>query len=78
MNSVVRSKKGQVFFTDGSHKFRHNEVHYEALELGLNGRLLVYDIRTGVTATLVDNIACAAGIVLSLEEDFLLISDAFR
>lgn len=76
-NSVAVHSNGDIYFTDSSSEF--------GLENGLftvmanpSGRLIHYDRKKNVAITLIDELAFANGLLLSPEEDFIVVAETTR
>ncbi|HEX4917363.1 MAG TPA: SMP-30/gluconolactonase/LRE family protein [Limnobacter sp.] len=64
-----------AYFSDASSKFDLNNYVLDILEHRGNGRLLRYDFLTGQTTTLMRGLQFANGVVLSHEEDYVLVNE---
>lgn len=69
---------GTIYFTDASS--RHNLANHQLdlLAMRPNGRLLAYNPRTGNTRVLLRNLYFANGVVVSPDNDFLLVAETPR
>jgi sugar lactone lactonase YvrE len=72
------SSDGIVYFTDASSKYEQTEYLYDLLEAKPHGRFLSYNLNTGETKLLVDNLYFANGVALSQDEDFVLVNETYR
>lgn len=68
---------GKIYFSDASDKFGYGEDRIEAMEHTPNGRLLVYDPKTGLTTTLLDGLYFANGVAVSPDDSFVLFNETF-
>ncbi|XP_030625179.1 adipocyte plasma membrane-associated protein [Chanos chanos] len=75
LNGLEISKNRTVFFTDSSSRWGRRHVRYEVIETNHLGRLLSYDPESGRVQTLLDSLYMPNGIVLSPDEDFLMMSE---
>ncbi|HEX4844534.1 MAG TPA: SMP-30/gluconolactonase/LRE family protein [Limnobacter sp.] len=64
-----------AYFSDASSKFDLNNYVLDILEHAGNGRLLRYDFATGQTTTLMRGLQFANGVVLSHDEDYVLVNE---
>ncbi|XP_069581687.1 adipocyte plasma membrane-associated protein [Brachyistius frenatus] len=71
----ISSRTGIIYFTDSSSRWGRRHVKLEVIELNSLGRLLSYDPRTGSVSVLLDSLYMPNGIVLSPDEDFLLLAE---
>lgn len=78
VNNVDVASNGRIYFSDATDKFPLKKYYLEGLEMGLHGRLLVYDPKLEMTDIVIDSLAFANGVALSKEEDFVLVSDTYR
>ncbi|MFC5470137.1 SMP-30/gluconolactonase/LRE family protein [Cohnella suwonensis] len=76
-NEVAISSDGTVYFTDSSTKYDLGWP-FDILEGRPHGRLLSYDPRSKKTRMILNKLYFANGIVLSKNEDYLLISETSR
>jgi len=76
-NEVAISAAGTIYFTDSSTKFDLGWP-FDILEAKPYGRLLSYDPRSKTTAVLLDGLYFPNGVVLSAEENYLLLSETSR
>lgn len=75
LNSLALSSDGMVYFTDSSWKWSRKDLPYIMLEGGGQGRLLSLNLQTNETAILLDGLFFSNGVVLSPDEDFILITE---
>jgi hypothetical protein len=68
---------GKIYFSDASDKFGYGEDRIEVMEHTPNGRLLVYDPKTKLTTTLLDNLYFANGVAVSPDDSFVLFNETF-
>ncbi|KAK2859137.1 hypothetical protein Q5P01_003757 [Channa striata] len=71
----VSSQTGIIYFTDSSSCWGRRHVRLEVIELNSLGRLLAYDPGTETLKVLLDSLYMPNGIVLSPDEDFLLLAE---
>uniref|UniRef100_A0A673B5Z1 Zgc:194209 n=1 Tax=Sphaeramia orbicularis TaxID=375764 RepID=A0A673B5Z1_9TELE len=71
----ISSQTGVIYFTDSSSRWGRRHVKLEVIELNSLGRLLSYDPQTREVSVLLDSLYMPNGIVLSPEEDFLLLAE---
>lgn len=71
----ISSQTGLVYFTDSSSRWGRRHVKLEVIELNDLGRLLTFDPQTGSVKVLLDSLYMPNGIVLSPDEDFLLLAE---
>lgn len=71
----ISSQTGIIYFTDSSSRWGRRHVKLEVIELNSLGRLLSFDPRTEQVHVLLDSLYMPNGIVLSPEEDFLLLAE---
>lgn len=76
-NSVAPAKNGMIYYTVSSANYFFNEAVGEMLGAP-SGRLLVYDPAAKESRVLVENVHFANGIVLSPEEDYLILAECLR
>ncbi|XP_053376691.1 adipocyte plasma membrane-associated protein-like [Mercenaria mercenaria] len=75
LNSMDISSDGIIYFTDSSNKWERRDFRYAVLETRPDGRVIRYDIRTGICRTLLSGLYLANGIALTADEDALLIAE---
>lgn len=73
-NSVAVAKNGDLYFTDSSSDFDISKVTSSFFP-NPSGRLMHYSRKTGKISTLVDGLFFANGVVISPNEDFVLVAD---
>uniref|UniRef100_A0A668UU00 Strictosidine synthase conserved region domain-containing protein n=1 Tax=Oreochromis aureus TaxID=47969 RepID=A0A668UU00_OREAU len=71
----ISSQTGIIYFTDSSSRWGRRHVKLEVIELNSLGRLLSYNPQSGSVTVLVDSLYMPNGIVLSPDEDFLLLAE---
>ncbi|KAK2882907.1 adipocyte plasma membrane-associated protein [Channa argus] len=71
----ISSRTGIIYFTDSSSRWGRRHVRLEVIELNNLGRLLSYDPQTETVKVLLDSLYMPNGIVLSPDEDFLLLAE---
>ncbi|KAM4615677.1 adipocyte plasma membrane-associated protein [Polymixia lowei] len=71
----ISSQTGTIYFTDSSSRWGRRHVKLEVIELNSLGRLLAYDPQSGSVRVLLDSLYMPNGIVLSPDEDFLLLAE---
>lgn len=76
-NSVAVAKNGDLYFTDSSSDFPISKVFMSFLA-NPSGRLIHYDRNFGKMTVLMDNLWFANGVVLSPDEEFVVVSDLGR
>jgi sugar lactone lactonase YvrE len=72
------STDGTIYFTDASDSFGVENYILDLLEGRPHGRLLSYDPFTKTVTTLLDKLYFANGVVLSTNEDFVLVNETYR
>jgi sugar lactone lactonase YvrE len=77
-DDVAIARDGKIYFSDASTKFGPNEYLYDMLEGRPHGRLVSYDPTTHDTTTLLRDLYFANGVVLSQNEDFVLVNETYR
>ncbi|XP_069085238.1 adipocyte plasma membrane-associated protein-like isoform X3 [Pleurodeles waltl] len=75
LNGLELSRNGTIYFTDSSSKWGRRHHRYEVIETNHLGRLLEYDPVTRTARTLLDGLYMANGIVISPQEDYILIAE---
>lgn len=76
-NCVAPAKDGKIYYSVSSANYYFNEAVGDMLGAP-SGRLLVYDPVTKESKVLVENVHFANGIVLSPEEDYLILAECLR
>nr|XP_043872431.1 adipocyte plasma membrane-associated protein [Solea senegalensis]XP_043872432.1 adipocyte plasma membrane-associated protein [Solea senegalensis] len=71
----ISSQTGMIYFTDSSSRWGRRHVKLEVLELNSLGRLVSFDPQTQKVKVLLDSLFMPNGIVLSPDEDFLLLAE---
>ncbi|XP_076020565.1 adipocyte plasma membrane-associated protein-like [Genypterus blacodes] len=71
----ISSQSGVIYFTDSSSRWGRRHVKLEVIELNSLGRLLSFDPASGRVVVLLDSLFMPNGIVLSPDEDFLLLAE---
>ncbi|XP_056133916.1 adipocyte plasma membrane-associated protein [Lampris incognitus] len=71
----ISAQTGTIYFTDSSSRWGRRHVKLEVIELNSLGRLLAYDPQSGGVQVLLDSLYMPNGIVLSPDEDFLLLAE---
>lgn len=71
------ARVGTIFFSDASSRFDRG-FPFDMLESRPHGRLLAYHPSTGETEELLTGLYFANGVVLSPDEDFVLVVESFR
>jgi len=66
---------GNVYFTDASDKFSDDDLQYDVLEGRPHGALYRYNVATGITDRLVDNLYFANGVVVDTDEAYVLVAE---
>jgi len=81
-DDVDTAADGKIYFSDASVKFGAKENNgtlaasmIDLMEHGGNGRLLVYDPKTGQATTLIDGLSFANGVAVSPDQSFVLINE---
>ncbi len=75
LNDVAISSEDVVYFTDSSWKWQRRNSRYAVLEATGRGRLLSYNMATKETRTLLRDLFIPNGLLLSNEEDFMLVAE---
>lgn len=76
-NSVALHSNGDLYFTDSSSEFGLEDGMYTVMA-NPSGRLVHWDRKKNVATALVDEIAFANGLLLSPDEDFIVVSETQR
>ncbi|KAF7657530.1 hypothetical protein LDENG_00025590 [Lucifuga dentata] len=71
----ISSQTGVIYFTDSSSRWGRRHVKLEVIELNRLGRLLSFRPETRRVSVLLDSLYMPNGIVLSPDEDFLLLAE---
>lgn len=66
---------GDVYFTDASDKFSDDDLQYDVLEGRPNGALYRYNVASGTTDRLMDNLYFANGVVVAPDESYVLVAE---
>lgn len=77
-DDVDIASDGKIYFTDASSKWSQPDYMLDLLETRPYGRFLVYDPATKTTTTLIDKMYFSNGVALSMNEDFVLITETWR
>ena len=77
-DAVVEGSDGSIYFSDASTKYGYDKWVLDVLEAKPRGRLLKYDPKTQKTTVLLDDLAFANGVALSLNEDFILVCETWK
>lgn len=67
-----------VWFSDASDRFGQPEWKLDMFESRANGRLVSYDLKTGVATTRLDDLYFANGVALSADGTFVLVNETSR
>ena len=78
LNNFAVLDNGSILMTDSSYKFILSNHIYDLLEARPSGKLFMYTPSTGETHLLINNISFANGLLLSENEDFVLIAECGR
>ncbi|KAI5074536.1 hypothetical protein GOP47_0010497 [Adiantum capillus-veneris] len=73
--AAVSMEDGSIYFTDATDKYPFAHHINDLMEARPNGRLLKYDEVTRITTVLMDHLYFANGVVLSSNEDFLVVCE---
>lgn len=73
-NSVVVSKSGDIFFTHSSSEVEIDKIIH-SMAINPSGRLIQYSRSNGKITVLKDQILFANGLVLSPDEDFIIVAE---
>ncbi|CAG9838273.1 unnamed protein product [Diabrotica balteata] len=76
-NSVSVASNGDIYWSDSSTKFPLYDLVFDVLSHP-SGRLVQYDAKTKTNKVLIDNLHFANGVVLSENEDFVLVAESVR
>lgn len=76
-NSLTVSKSGDIYWTDSSSEFKLEDGIFSMLGDG-SGRLIHYNPQTKVNKVLIDGLHFANGVILSSNEEFLIVSETAR
>jgi len=66
---------GDVYFTDASDKFGDDDLQYDVLEGRPNGALYRYNVASGTTDRLKDNLYFANGVAVAPDESYVLVAE---
>lgn len=66
---------GDVYFSDASDKFSDDDLQYDVLEGRPNGALYRYNVASGTTDRLMDNLYFANGVVVAPDESYVLVAE---
>lgn len=83
IDDVAIAQNGKIYFSDATRRpwlsedpnLAMHASQYEILEHGGNGRLFVYDPSSQKVELLLDNLEFSNGVVLSADEDFVLVNE---
>ncbi|KAL1501891.1 hypothetical protein ABEB36_007131 [Hypothenemus hampei] len=76
-NSLAVASNGDIYWTASSTQFHLEDGIYDFLA-DPSGRLIHYNVKTKENVVLIDNIHFANGVVLSKDEDFVIVSESAR
>ena len=71
-------QRAKIWFSDASQRFDIHAGFADIIESQSTGRIFSYDPRTQQTTLEMDGLAFANGVVLSPDEDFLLVNETYR
>lgn len=77
LNSVALHSNGDLYFTDSSSEFTLEDGLYTVMA-NPSGRLVHWDRKKNVATALIDELAFANGLLLSSEEDFIVVAETQR
>ena len=69
---------GRIYFTDASSKYSQPDYILDALEHRPNGRLLVYDPKSGEVTTLLSDLYFPNGVAVEEDAEFLLFNETWK
>ena len=69
---------GVIYFSDASSKYDQHHYKWDLVENRPNGRLLAYDLATGATSVLLDDLYFANGVAVSPDGAFVLVNETAR
>ncbi|UYV73527.1 K02A2.6-like [Cordylochernes scorpioides] len=72
---AVDEKKGLIYFSDASTRWKLNQVAWSFLEHDCSGRVLVYDLAAQKLSVLADNLCFPNGVELIPNKDVLLVAE---
>lgn len=75
-NDVTRIPDGDFFFTDSDYKWQRRDFLYGLMETSPNGRLLQFNPVSQATSVTLLDLYSANGIILSPDNDFMLICES--
>ncbi len=78
VDDVDVDSQNVAWFSDASDKWDEHEVMNEALESAPNGRLVKYDINSGVCEVVLSGLFFANGIAVSPDETYVLVNETMR
>jgi sugar lactone lactonase YvrE len=77
-NEVDIASDGKLYFSDSSDRFSLADYPLDLLDGRPHGRLFEHDPATGVTRTLLSGLFFANGVILTPEEDAVLVAESWR
>ncbi|GMH16584.1 hypothetical protein Nepgr_018425 [Nepenthes gracilis] len=77
-DDVVEARDGTLYFSIASTKFGFSDWHLDLLEAKPHGQLLKHDPSTNQTLLVMDNLYFANGVVLSADQDYLLVCETWK
>tara|TARA_B100000767_G_scaffold273217_1_gene302765 strand:+ start:515 stop:1588 length:1074 start_codon:yes stop_codon:yes gene_type:complete len=75
-DDLAITKEGIIYFSDATQR-NATEVENEFWEQRATGRIISYDINTGESSIVLDNLFFANGVALDSNEEFILINETF-
>lgn len=77
-DDLVIASDGKIYFSDASVKFPYSEYMADLFEHRPNGRLLVFDPKTGETSVLLEQLYFPNGVAIEPDESYLLFCETSK
>ncbi|RDY08432.1 Protein STRICTOSIDINE SYNTHASE-LIKE 4 [Mucuna pruriens] len=77
-DDVIEAWDGNIYFSVLSTKFDLDNVYLDVLEARPHGQLVKYNPTSNETVIVLDNVACANGVALSKDEDYLVLCETWK
>lgn len=75
---MIGSSDGTLYFSDASTKFDFRSWQLDLLETEPHGRLLKYDPSSNTTSLVLEGLAFANGVALSMDQDYLVVCESWK
>jgi sugar lactone lactonase YvrE len=75
VDHLAIGQSGVIYFSDASNKYNIDQAAADIIEHAARGRVYAYNLNTGVTNIVLDNLNFANGVALSNDETFLLVTE---